>query len=80
MKNEHNPQGYFVKITKVENGYLMEDGEMRMFVSEDREEDEYSQHLALVSCLWDVIGYFGLAGSKHDKKRIVCGLKENNEV
>ena len=77
MEEQYSPQSYFVKITKTDNGYLMENGEMQLLVYEDREEDEYSQHLALVSCLWDVINYFGLSGSKHDKKRIICGLEVN---
>jgi len=68
MEEQYDPQSYFVKITITEKGVLMENGERKLSVYEDDEKDEFSQHLALVSCLWDVIEYFDLAGSKHDEK------------
>ena len=62
---------YELKITRVENGYLLEgifleSEEASFFVLED-EKDEMRSGEKL---LWEVIEYFGLSGSRYDKERL----------
>ena len=73
-----------LKITKVDNGYffegsvIMEDGveEKISWVIEDSDEDELK---APETLLYDIMDYFGFAGSKHDAERIQI-VREKNGV
>ena len=65
-------EGWRITIEKVESGYILDvpepDDELgKKWV---RGEDEQDELKAIEAVLWDVLGYFGHSGSKHDAERI----------
>jgi len=60
-----------LKITHVDNGYLLEgindNGMPAQWVIEDNEADELASHESL---LWNVAEYFNFQGCKHDAVRL----------
>jgi len=56
-----------LKITRVDNGYVLEGSDGVKFVVEDDESDELKAHEFL---LWHVMEFFSFGGSKHDPERI----------
>jgi hypothetical protein len=65
-------EGWRITIEKVESGYILDvpepDDELgKKWVREEDGEDELK---AIEAVLWDVLGYFGHSGSKHDAERI----------
>lgn len=60
-------EDWFLKIIRLDNGYiLIGSGGMREVV-EDNERDELESHYNL---LWKVMDHFNFGGSKHDPERI----------
>jgi len=76
---EEKDKDWYLKITRVLNGYVLEGDSGEDFIQktviEDKEEDELSSHEKL---LWEVMEYFNLGGTKHDKERIKV-VREKNE-
>lgn len=71
---------YCLKITRTDNGYLLEGllrdtGIPSKRVIEDDEKDELKSHEIL---LWEVMEYFSFGGSKHDKERLKI-IRHKNE-
>lgn len=60
-----------LKITHVDNGYLLEgindNGMPIQWVIEDNEADELASHESL---LWNIMDYFSFGGCKHDPVRL----------
>ena len=60
-----------LKITRVDNGYLLEGtndmGMPNQWVVEDNEADELASHESL---LWNIMEYFNFQGCKHDAVRL----------
>ncbi len=60
-----------LKITHVDNGYLLEgigdDGMPAQWVIEDNDTDELASHESL---LWNIMDYFNFGGCKHDAVRL----------
>jgi hypothetical protein len=57
-----------VEITKVSNGFTLKDSNGNITVVEEDETDALSAGEKL---LWEIIDYFDLRGSKHDRERIL---------
>ncbi len=60
-----------LKITHVDNGYLLEgigdNGMPAQWVIEDNDADELVSHESL---LWNIMDYFNFGGCKHDAVRL----------
>ena len=70
---EEKDKDWCLKIARVGNGYILEgnsgqdDEFIQKTVIEDKDEDELYSHERV---LWEVMEYFNLGGTKHDKERI----------
>ena len=69
-------------IERVENGFVLEgdfkqDGGSYHMVFEEYD-NEFGEIEAMQKVLFEVIEYFGLVGSKHDKKRIKVVIDEQD--
>lgn len=62
-------------VKKVSNGYILYGSNNEVIVCEEDNVDELKHHERM---LWEVIEYFGFAGSKHDKERLRV-VREQNE-
>jgi len=56
-----------VEITKVDNGFLIVDNEGKRTVVEEKEDDELSAGEKL---LWEIIHFFNLRPSRHERECI----------
>ena len=65
-------EGWRITIEKVESGYILDVPESNDELGKKwvRGEDEQDELKAIEAVLWDVLGYFGHSGSKHDAERI----------
>ncbi len=77
---------YFLKITRVDNGYTLESvgdepNEEGCYhttteVVQDSEDDALKSGEQL---LWNIIEFFGLAGSRHDRERLVVERQKGDK-
>jgi len=74
---EEDDFDWTLKITRVENGYVMEgrnqNGVPTKKVVEELLDDELGCHETM---LWEVMEYFNFQGSKHDKERLFVVRKK----
>lgn len=78
LKTDSKAEEWFVKIKKVNNGYILYNSDGTEDVVEEDERDELKVHEAL---LWKVMEAFNFQGSKHDPERLrVVREKPNGEV
>lgn len=69
---------WFLKITRVLNGYYLENQDKQAWVIEDDENDELKSGQNL---LWGIMNQFSLDGSKHDAERLrVVREKQEKDV
>ena len=67
-KTNETSNDWLLKITKVDNGYLLcGNPDNSLWVIEDSEKDELRSGENL---LWEIMNYFNFGGSKHDKIRL----------
>ena len=69
----NDEQGWYLKITRVNNGYILEGPNDHGVITESVIQEPETEHGEIdggISMLWEVLEFFGLAGSRHDEKRI----------
>ena len=65
-------------ITKTNNGFILEGNELYIVIEEDDIlEHDLEAHRTL---LYDILDYFAIAGSKHDKERIRVEIEKNEDM
>ena len=69
---------YSLKISRAMNGYVVcfDNGDMVVEEVFEDEEEEFGELYSMEKVLWRVLNYFGVFGSKHDKKRIRIHIEE----
>ncbi len=73
-KPEQTRSEWSLKITRADNGYILDDSINPILVIEDDKENALRCHENL---LWEVMAFFNFAGSKHDLERIRIVRKKN---
>ena len=70
-------------IKKVGNGYILRghfgDSDFETEVVHEVMEGEDAEIDTMELVLWDVIEYFGMCGSKHDKRRLRVRIEETKD-
>lgn len=65
-------------ITKTDNGFILEGNDLYVVIEEDESvEADLKSHSSL---LYNILEYFGILGSKHDKERIRIEIQKNEDL
>lgn len=72
---------WYAKISKVYNGYIVEyhggeDLEPEPISVYQQRDDDLDGLEAVQDMLYEIMGHFGLSGSKHDPRRLVIEIRD----
>ena len=71
--NEEEKICWWVKVSRINNGYILDYSDGLPDVAEDDDNDDLSSHQKM---LWKLQEFFSFTGSKHDPDRIIITRKK----